>query len=112
MTRKLALPLILAGTLFLGGCVASLAASALGAAVQSARGEPQSNEHLKPEAVQGCTAHASQYGDVRIIDVEQRNMSKIIVWGTVQNEEDRQSFECAFGTRITGFKLRRIASLQ
>ena len=112
MKRKLVLPLILASSLVLGGCAASLAASALGAAVQSARGEPQSNEHLRPEAVEGCRAHASQYGAVRVIDVEQRNTSKIVVWGTVENDKQRQSFECAFGTRVTGFKLRRIASLR
>lgn len=106
--RKLILPLLLGSALALSGCAASLAASAFGAAVDSARGEPQSNEHLKPEAAQACNSHAGRYGTARIIDVEQRSISKIVVWGTVGEGQERRSFECAYGTRITGFKLRAI----
>ena len=100
-----------AGALALGGCVAGMAASAIGMAARSARGQPASNEHLKPEASAACTARASQYGAVRIIDVEQRSASKIVVWGTVGDGKQRRSFECAYGTSITGFKLRAIKPL-
>lgn len=108
MRRKLLLPLLLGSMVALGGCAASLAASALGMAVQAAQGRPQSNEHLKPVAAEACSAHAAQYGAVRVIDVEQRSTSKIIVWGTVDDGKERRSFECAYGTKITGFKVRAI----
>ena len=109
MMRIFALPL-LAGALALGGCVASIATSAVGMAVRSARGEPQGNQHLQPTARQACAAQASQYGAVHIIDVQQSSVNKIIVWGTVGDGAARRSFECAFGTRVTGFKLRAIAT--
>ncbi len=108
MTRMLAFPLLLGSTLALGGCAAGIAANAVGMAVRSARGEPESNEHLKPTAVEACTARASQHGAVRIIDTEQRTTSKIIVWGTADDGKVRRSFECSYGTKITGFKLRPI----
>jgi len=87
-----------------------MAASAVGMAVQGAQGQPASNEYLKPAAAAACSAHASQYGAVHIIDVEQHTTSKIIVWGTVDDGQARRSFECAYGTKITGFKLRPIPS--
>ena len=111
MTFKLGALCLAAGTLALGGCVAGMAASAIGMAARSAQGQAASNEHLKPEASAACTARASQYGAVKIIDVEQRSASKIIVWGTVGEGSERRSFECAYGTRVTGFKLRAIKPL-
>ena len=51
---------------------------------------------------------AAQYGAVHVIDVEQHSLSKIIVWGTVGEGQQRQSFQCDFGTKMTGFKLRPI----
>jgi hypothetical protein len=103
--------LLAASVLPLGGCVAGMAASAIGMAARSAQGDAANNEHLKPEAAAACTARASPYGAVRIIDVEQRSASKIIVWGTVDDGKERHSFECSYGTRITGFKLRAIKPL-
>ena len=110
MMRTVALPL-LAAALALGGCVAGIASSAVGMAVRSAQGEAQANQHLQPNARAACTAQASQYGAVRVIDVQQSSASKIIVWGTVGEGAARRSFECAFGTRVTGFKLRAIAPI-
>ena len=92
----------------LGGCVAGMAVSAAGMAAQSARGTPQSNANLQPEARQACEAYAAHYGVVHIIDVEQHSISKIIVWGTVDDGKQRQSFQCDFGAKITGFKRRPI----
>ena len=100
---------LLSASLSLGGCVAGLAAGAVGAAVRGVRGEPQNNINMGPEAVRACGNRAAQSGTVTIIDVEQRTLSKIVVWGTVENGGARQSFECAFGTKITGFTLRPIA---
>ena len=106
--RLLASCLLAASAPALGGCVAGMAASAVGMAARSAQGQPASNEHLKPEAEKACRAQAAQYGAVHIIDVEQRAASKIIVWGTVDDGKERRSFECAFGTRVTGLRLRSI----
>ena len=108
MIRAFSLPLV-AAALALGGCVAGIASSAVGMAVRSAKGEPQSNQHLQFAARQACAAQASQYGAVHIIDVQQSSVNKIIVWGTVGDGAARRSFECAFGTRVTSFKLRTIA---
>ncbi|HEX8667698.1 MAG TPA: hypothetical protein VF727_04925 [Allosphingosinicella sp.] len=108
MTGKGAL-LLLAGALPLGGCAASLAASAVGLAVQAAQGTPQNNVHLGGAAAEACRARAAQHGEAQIIDVEHRSASKIIVWGTVDDGKARQSFECGYTTKITGFTLRPIA---
>src|SRR4051794_16649988 len=88
----------------LGGCVASMAVSALGLAAQSARGRPVSNEALQPQAREACTARAAQYGTAHVIDVEQHSIAKIIVWGTVDDGKKKQSFQCDFGARITAFR--------
>ena len=108
MTRLFRLFLIAALPPALSGCVASMAVSALGMAAQSARGRPVSNEALQPQAREQCSAQAAQYGDVHVIDVEQHRMDKIIVWGTVDDGKRKQSFQCDFGARITGFTLRPI----
>ena len=111
MTLRLGALCLAASTLALGACVAGMAASAIGMAARSAQGRPASNEHLKPEASAACTARASQYGAVKIIDVEQRSASKIIIWGTVDDGKQRRSFECGYGTSVTGFTLRAIKPL-
>ena len=108
MPKKSLLLFLLGSSFALGGCAAGLAASALGAAVRTAKGQPKGNEHLKPLAVQACSAHGSQFGTVQVIDVEQRTVSKIIVWGTVTKGADRRSFECAFTTSVAAFQLRVI----
>lgn len=100
--------LLLASGLALGGCVAGMVASAAGMAAQGARGQPQSNANLQPEARRVCESNAAHYGAVHIIDVEQHSISRIIVWGTVDDGKQRRSFQCDFGTKITGFKLRPI----
>jgi hypothetical protein len=105
MTRSIAILLM---ALPLGGCAAAIAASAANMAVQGARGEPQGNRHLQPAAREACSAHAGQYGDVHIIDVEQRAVNRIVVWGTVGDANQRRSFQCTFTDRITGFTLRAI----
>lgn len=93
-----------------GGCVASMAASAIGMAARSAKGAPVGNEGLQPQARTACEDHAARYGPVQIIDVEQRSIDRIVVWGTISTATGRDSFECHFGTRITGFKRRTIAT--
>ncbi|MEA3081042.1 MAG: hypothetical protein QOD54_710 [Sphingomonadales bacterium] len=92
----------------LAGCVPMMAASAAGMAARSAQGTPASNEALRPGARDACSSEAAKYGAVHIIDVEQRAVNKIIIWGTVDDGKERRSFQCNFGTRITGFTLRKI----
>lgn len=108
MRNELGLTLLLCSSFTLCGCAVGLAATALSTAVRSAQGQPQSNEHLKPAAEQECSAHASQFGAVHVIDVAQQTSSKIVVWGTATGGANRQSFECTYTTKIVRFKLRPI----
>ena len=111
VSRLFRLLVVAAALPALGGCVAGMAVSALGMAAQSARGRPVSNEGLKPQAREQCSAQAAKYGAVHVIDVEQHRIDKIIVWGTVDDGRQKQSFQCDFGTKITGFTLRPIKPL-
>jgi len=106
--HEIRMPLLLCTALLLNACVAGLAVSALGAAARSGQVRSESNEHLRPVAEQACSAHASEFGTVHVIDVEQRTMSKLVVWGTTTSGASRQSFECIFTTKIVAFKLRPI----
>ncbi|MEO9130855.1 MAG: hypothetical protein ABI240_06565 [Sphingomonas sp.] len=110
MTRILVSVLLAGSALSLGGCVAGLAVSAAGMAAQGVAGHPKSNEQSQPAAASECSARASQYGQVHIIDIEQRSISKIVVWGTVDDGKQRRSFQCVYGKKIDGFKLREIAA--
>ena len=87
-----------------------MAASAVGMAVQSARPQPVNNQQLQPAAVAACKERAASLGEVRIIDMEQHTPSKIIVWGAADDGKQQRSFECSYGTKITGFKIRPIKS--
>ncbi|MBA3512255.1 hypothetical protein [Sphingomonas sp.] len=107
-STRLTLFLLAAAAPALGGCVAGMAASAISMAARSAQGQPASNQHLRADAERACGALAARHGTVQIIDVEQRTASRIIVWGTVDDGRERRSFQCSFGTRVTGFKLRAI----
>ena len=96
----------------LGGCVPMMAASAVSMMARSAQGQPIGNEALQPQAREACSAHAAQFGAVHVIDVQQASMSQIIVWGTVDDGKEKRSFQCDYGTKITGFKLRPITPLR
>lgn len=92
----------------LAGCVPMMAVSAAGMVAQSAQGPVIGNEGLQPQAREACSTRAAQYGAVHVIDVQQYSVSKIIVWGTVDDGKEKRSFQCDFGTKINGFKLRPI----
>ena len=107
MTRLLAFALL--ASPLLGGCVAGMALSAAGLAAQAATPMAASNAQLKPAAVEACTAQAARSGAPHVIDVEQRRIDLLIVWGTVTDAaQHRRSFECRFTTRVESFKLREI----
>jgi hypothetical protein len=111
--RRTALPLLVLAALPLGGCMASLAASAVGAAVQAAdKPDPVPTEDPGPAARQACTAEAAKHGEPSIIDTEYRSASRLIVWGTVQAASGRRSFECRWNGKIVDFKLRDIRPAQ
>ena len=76
--------LLTLGAAALSGCVASMAASAIGMAVEGARGRPVSNEEMRPQARAACEAQAAPHGTVHIIDVQQKRIDQIIVWGIVE----------------------------
>jgi hypothetical protein len=108
MTRTIITAMLGLVALPLGGCVPMMAAQAVSMAAGAARGQPTSNEELKPQARQECSDRAAQYGTIHIIDVEQHSIGKIIVWGTVDDGKQKRSFECDYGRKITAFKLREI----
>ena len=86
--RLIYLPLLTIGSLALGGCVAGVAASAVGAAVNASQPR-ETNEDLRRPAVAACTARAIEHGEVHIIDAEQRRGGRVTVWGTVTTPEQR-----------------------
>jgi len=108
LTRLIRLSLAIAMAPLLDGCVAGMAASAISMAAKSAQGTPVGNQQLQPQAREACTARAAQYGTAHVIDVVQDKVDRIIVWGTVESGTQRQSFQCNFGTHVTGFTLRPI----
>ena len=96
----------------LGGCAvqAALLAAELAPELRGPMGTK--NAHLKPQAIEQCTARAGQYGSVYIVDIEQRRADRIIVWGSVTDtRQQRRTFECHFTTRLTGFKLGEVLAV-
>lgn len=101
--------MVAAGSLSLGGCVAGLAMSAVGAAVRAATPEPVVvTEDRRPAARAACEAQAAQHGSVHLIDAEQRADGRVTVWGRVEHGSQRRAFECRFDQAVTGFRLREI----
>jgi hypothetical protein len=108
MVRQLPLLLALAA-LPLGGCVASLAAGAVGAAVRAAdKPDRAPKEDPGPVARSACTVHASQYGEVRIIDIVYKSPAKLVVWGSVEAEGRKRSFQCRWDGKIVGFEVKEV----
>lgn len=93
----------------LTGCLPMMAVSAASMAAQSAGGGKVSNSDLQPVAREACTAEAAKYGTVHVNVVEQHRVDQIIVWGIVDDGRESRSFECDYGTKITGFTLRQIS---
>lgn len=108
--RRSVVPLLLLGSLALGGCAASIAAGLASAAVRAASPsrEVDPNLDLRAPAREACRQRAAQHGQVHLIDAEQRGGGRVVVWGTVQGQQERRAFECAFDRRVTAFRLRAI----
>jgi hypothetical protein len=108
MRRMCLLPLLSLSSFALSGCVAGLAASAVGTAVSAATAEDPITEDLRRPAVNACTARAEEHGEVRIIDAELHPDNRVTVWGTVQDAQQRRSFECRYNGEVRTFRLREI----
>ena len=107
--RRSLLPLLAASSLGLSGCVAGIAASAVGAAIKAAAPErPAVDEDRRATARDACEAHAVQHGRVHIIDAEQRPDGRVTVWGTVEDDRERRAFRCRYDGAVSAFRLRAI----
>jgi hypothetical protein len=107
--RRPTLLLIALAALPLGGCAASIAASAVGAAVRAAdRPDKAPKEDPGPAARAACSARAAPYGTVKIIDVVHRSVAKVVVWGSVEGEGRKRSFQCRWDGKIVGFELKEV----
>ena len=107
---KRLIPLVLVASIspLLTACLPMMAVSAASMAAQSAGGGKASNAEWQPEARDACAAEAAKYGSVQVNVVEQHKVDQIIVWGLVDDGKETRSFQCDFGTKITGFTLRQI----
>ena len=107
--RRSILALLTLAALPLGGCAASIAASAVGAAVRAAdRPDRAPKEDPGPVARQACSARAAPYGNVKVIDVVYRSVAKVTVWGSVEGEGRKRSFQCRWDGKIVGFELKEV----
>lgn len=108
MRRSILLSVALAA-LPLAGCAASIAASAVGAAVRAAdRPDKAPKENPGPVARAACSARAAPYGNVKIIDVVYKSVSKVTVWGSVEGEGVKRSFQCRWDGKIVGFEMKAV----
>ncbi|HEV2079032.1 MAG TPA: hypothetical protein VGR19_03920 [Allosphingosinicella sp.] len=112
--RKSLLPVVLAGSLALGGCTSVLPA-VLGSVLQGGLGggggydQGYGGQQFQQAAVNACGQQASRYGRVNIADVRQVSNSTLRVFGTVDSGNfQRRSFSCDFRSdgRITNFGFR------
>ena len=109
--KRVSLPLLVLSGFSLSGCVASMAASAVGAAVNAAR-PAETTEDLRHSATAACTAQAIQHGEVHIIDAAQRSGGRVTVWGTATQGTSRQAFECSWRGQVRDFDLRALPPRQ
>jgi hypothetical protein len=106
MKRKIQFAALILAAPALGGCALQAALIAAQVAPQIRAPMGTKNAHLRPTALEQCTARAGQHGSVFIVDVEQRRADRIIVWGSVTNAaQQRRTFECHFTTSLTSFRL-------
>jgi len=107
--RRPILLLLVSGALPLGGCAAGIAASAVGAAVRAAdRPDAPPKEDPGPAARAACSERAAPHGNVKIIDTVYRTPARLVVWGSVEAEGRKQSFQCRWDGRIVGFELKEV----
>ena len=69
---------------------------------------PVVTEDRRAAATAACEAHAAPHGRVHIIDADQRPDGRVTVWGTVEDDRERRSFECRYDGEVSAFRLRAI----
>ena len=107
--QEIRLGLVALAAPLLGGCALQAAVLAADLAGDIPRNAGPSNAHLKTAAADACTKQAAQHGSVYIVDVQQRYVDRLIVWGSVTDaQQQRSTFECHFTTTVVSFKLREI----
>lgn len=101
----------LASAFVLSGCVASIAAGAVGQAVRAAEASrpPFDAAGAAPLASDACrTRAAGAGGTARIIDVVARGRT-IRVYGAVDSDQGRRAFECDYRNgAVARFELRDV----
>ena len=116
--RKAFFPVLMAGTLMLGGCAAygndplagilgSVLGGGLGGYDQGYGQGYGSNSQFQTAAVNACGQEAAQYGQVRVTDVRQMSRDTLRVDGQVSSNYRQRSWACAFRAdgRITDFQM-------
>jgi hypothetical protein len=107
--RRSILLLLALGALPMSGCAAGIAASAVGAAVRAAdRPDRAPKEDPGPVARAACSARAAQYGNAKIIDTVYKSVAQVVVWGAVEGEGRKRSFQCRWDGKIVGFELQEV----
>jgi hypothetical protein len=105
------LPMALAGSIAVSGCVASIAAGAVGQAVRAAEASrpPFDAAGAALLATEACrTRAAGEGGAARIIDVVARSRT-VRVYGAVVSDQWRRAFECDYRNgAIARFELREV----
>ena len=110
--RKSFLPVVLAGSLALGGCTSVLPA-VLGSVLQGGLGgggydQGYGGQQFQQAAINACGQQASRYGRVSIADVRQVSNSTLQVYGSIDSGNfQRRNFTCSFRSdgRITDFRI-------
>ncbi len=107
--RQTWLPLLLAGSLALGGCQYAGLAPVVADLVNQAAGERRyADEDFGRAAAEACRGRAARYGRVTIASVDQQSSSTMQVRGTIEDPYQVQDrgFLCLFRSdgRIAEFR--------
>lgn len=105
--RKFLIPVLMSGTLMLGGCAYGLGGGLGGIFGDDGYGY-NSNSDFERAAVNACGREASRYGRVSISYVQQDSRDTVRVDGRIQaRDNDRDEFRCIFRSdgRIVDFDL-------
>lgn len=115
--RKMLFPMMVAGSLLLGGCASGLGGNPMAGILGSVLGgvrtqgygnQNYGNDQFERAAVNACAQQASQYGRASITDVRETRGDTVRVDGRINaNDGYRRQFTCAFRSdgRIVDFRV-------
>ena len=107
--RKIVLPLVLAGTMALGGCASVGGGGLLGDIFGGDSYGYNGGNDFERRAAQACGREASRYGRASVDRVEQRDRDYVYVTGRIDTRDyDRDEFTCVVRSdgRIVDFQTR------